>query len=323
MHVARSLRLRLAVLYSGVLVLLAGLLMLGVYLALAHSLGGGAVPDRTAVVGGAQARVVTAQELERQVNQHALERLQDYSLAAIGILFVASLLVGWVVAGRALAPVDRVTRIARDIGATNQERRIRLGGPDDELRRLADTFDDMLERLDDAFRSQRSFAADASHELRNPIAVVQANADLLLSQPDDPATVRVRAGRIRAASERLARLGDDLLALARLADVVVVNESEARDWHWPVTHLVITRGSRGASYLGEDERFDVSAPSVRAVDTTGAGDVFAGVLAAEWTAGHEEALRRACAAGALATTVRGAGDCAPFADAIDGAVATG
>jgi heavy metal sensor kinase len=216
MHVARSLRLRLAVLYSGVLVLLAGLLMLGVYLALAHSLGGGAVPDRTAVVGGAQARVVTAQELERQVNQHALERLQDYSLAAIGILFVASLLVGWVVAGRALAPVDRVTRIARDIGATNLERRIRLGGPDDELRRLADTFDDMLERLDDAFRSQRSFAADATHELRTPLAVVQANADLLLSQPDDPATVRVRAGRIRAASERLARLGDDLLALARL-----------------------------------------------------------------------------------------------------------
>ena len=132
MHVARSLRLRLAVLYSAVLVALAGLLMLGVYLALAHSLDSGAVPDRTTVVGGAQARVVTAQELERQVNQHALERLQDYSLAAIGILFVTSLLVGWVVAGRALAPVDRVTRTARDIGATSLERRIRLAGTDDK-----------------------------------------------------------------------------------------------------------------------------------------------------------------------------------------------
>ena len=141
MHVARSLRLRLAVLYSAVLVVLGGLLVVGVYLALAHSLDSGAVPDRTTVVGGAEARVVTAQELERQVNQHALERLQDYSLAAIGILFVTSLLVGWVVAGRALAPVDRVTRTARDIGATSLERRIRLGGPDDELRRLADTFD--------------------------------------------------------------------------------------------------------------------------------------------------------------------------------------
>ena len=114
----------------------------------------------------------------------------------------------------------------------------------------------------------------------------------------------------------------DLLSLAQLADVVVVNEAEVRDWHWPVTHLVITRGKRGASYLGDDERFDVPAPAVRPVDTTGAGDVFAGVLATEWLAGHEEALRRACAAGALATLVPGAGDCAPFAEAIDGAVAT-
>jgi ribokinase len=114
----------------------------------------------------------------------------------------------------------------------------------------------------------------------------------------------------------------DLLSLAQLADVVVVNEAEARDWHWPVRHLVITRGRRGASYLGEDERFDVPAPTVKAVDSTGAGDVFAGVLAAEWRTGHEEALRRACAAGALATTVPGAGDCAPLAKAIDGAVAT-
>ena len=90
-----------------------------------------------------------------------------------------------------------------------------------------------------------------------------------------------------------------------------------REWHWPVPHLVITRGSRGASYLGDDERFDVPAPTVRAVDTAGAGDVFAGVLAAGWLSGYEPALRRACAAGALATLVRGAGDCAPSAAAID------
>jgi ribokinase len=56
------------------------------------------------------------------------------------------------------------------------------------------------------------------------------------------------------------------------------------------------------------------------VDTSGAGDVFAGVLAAEWRRGHEDALRRACAAGALATTIAGAGDCAPYADAITDAV---
>ena len=112
----------------------------------------------------------------------------------------------------------------------------------------------------------------------------------------------------------------ELLALSELADVVVVNEAEAREWHWPVPHLVITRGTRGASYLGDDERFDVPAPRVVPVDTTGAGDVFAGVLAAAWRDGHEVALRRACAAGALSTLVPGAGDCAPYAEAIDDAV---
>ena len=62
------------------------------------------------------------------------------------------------------------------------------------------------------------------------------------------------------------------------------------------------------------------APAVEAVDTTGAGDVFAGALAAAWPDGLHTALRRACAAGALATLVPGAGDCAPYAEAIDDAV---
>ena len=80
---------------------------------------------------------------------------------------------------------------------------------------------------------------------------------------------------------------------------------------------MITRGARGAAYRGADGDVEVPSPEVEAIDTTGAGDVFAGVLAADWSAGHERALRRACAAGALATLVPGAGDCAPTADAID------
>ena len=67
---------------------------------------------------------------------------------------------------------------------------------------------------------------------------------------------------------------------------------------------------------------DVPAPAVEPVDTTGAGDVFAGVLAAEWGSGAERALRRACAGGALATLIAGAGDCAPTAEAIDDVLAT-
>jgi ribokinase len=156
-------------------------------------------------------------------------------------------------------------------------------------------------------------------------------SDALLLQLEIPIATAVAAARLGRSVGVLVILNTspvgaapyDLLTLSRLADVVVVNEVEAREWHWPVRHLVITRGSRGASYIADDERFDVSAPAVTPVDTTGAGDVFAGVLAADWPAGHEQAMWRACAAGALATLVPGAGDCAPFSDAIDEAVAKG
>ena len=160
------------------------------------------------------------------------------------------------------------------------------------------------------------------------VQTVIAGSDVVLLQLEIPMATAIAAARVARSAGATVIVNaspsgarpHDLLALSELADVVVVNEEEAREWHWPVAHLVITRGRRGASYLGEDERFDVPAPRVTPVDTTGAGDVFAGVLAAGWPDGHEVALRRACAAGALATLVPGAGDCAPYAEAIDDAV---
>ncbi|MGE2690893.1 ribokinase [Mycolicibacterium pulveris] len=160
------------------------------------------------------------------------------------------------------------------------------------------------------------------------VRAVIADADVVLTQLEIPVGTAVDAARVARSAGAVVIVNaspagappHELLALSELADVVVVNESEASQWHWPVAHLVITRGARGASYLGDDERFDVPAPAVDAVDTTGAGDVFAGVLAAGWLTGHEDAMRRACAAAALATLVPGAGDCAPYAEAIDDAV---
>ncbi|MHA0288116.1 PfkB family carbohydrate kinase [Mycobacterium sp. C3-094] len=106
--------------------------------------------------------------------------------------------------------------------------------------------------------------------------------------------------------------------LAERADVVVVNETEASDWRDAgVPHLVITRGAAGVQHVADGSARDIAAPAVEAIDTTGAGDVFAGVLAATWPTGADVALRRACAAGALATLVPGAGDCAPTREAID------
>ena len=124
------------------------------------------------------------------------------------------------------------------------------------------------------------------------VRAVIADSDVVLLQLEIPIATAVAAAGVAQAAGAVVIVNaspagakpHDLLALSELADVVVVNEAEAREWHWPVPHLVITRGARGASYLGEDERFDVPAPPVEAVDTTGAGDVFAGVLAAGWLA---------------------------------------
>ncbi len=152
-----------------------------------------------------------------------------------------------------------------------------------------------------------------------------ADCDVLLLQLEIPvSTAAVAAREARSAGATVivnaSPSGGDpgeLAELAEATDVLVVNEAEAAHWVWPVPHQVITRGAHGATYTGGGEEFTVAAPKVEAVDTSGAGDVFAGVLAADWAIGRDHALRRACAAGALATLVPGAGDCAPLSEAID------
>lgn len=221
---ARSIRFRMTLLYSSVLFGLAALLLGALYLGLSLSLRGEPLSKRTAVVtvvdGDTEIEegqtFIDTQAFEQKVNKHALENLRVYSFGALGALFAASLGVGWVISGRALRPVDRITEVAREIQATNLSRRIALDGPDDELKRLADTFDATLSRLDDAFASQRRFLADASHELRNPLAIIRTNADLTIADPNATPEISRRAGRIQRAGDRMSRLVEDLLALARL-----------------------------------------------------------------------------------------------------------
>jgi ribokinase len=162
---------------------------------------------------------------------------------------------------------------------------------------------------------------------------VVAGCDVLLTQLEIPVPTAVAAARearsagmvVMVNASPAGREPGSLAELAATADVVIANEAEARQWPWRPTHFVVTMGARGARYVGADGEFAVPAPRVKAVDTTGAGDVFAGVLAANWPrdgspADRLAALRRACVAGALATLVEGAGDCAPGAPAIDAAI---
>ncbi len=154
---------------------------------------------------------------------------------------------------------------------------------------------------------------------------VVAAAEVVLIQLEIPVDVALAAARVAREAGAVVMVnaspsGADPAALAALADVVdvvVVNEIEADQWCWPVDHLVVTRGAAGVRYRSGETHVDVPALSVEPVDTTGAGDVFSGVLAAEWLSGPQRALRRASAAGALATLTAGAGDCAPTAEAID------
>ena len=221
-----SVRFRLTALYSLVLFGLAAFMVAGLYALIATRLH-----DETVYVtrqitvaervpGGFTLTPTEVREeyrsVEQLANARALGLLRTYSLTALGILFLVSLVVGWLVAGRVLAPIGRITAVARDIQATDLSRRIALHGPPDELKELADTFDAMIERLDDAFEGQRRFIQETSHELRNPLAVIRTNLDVALADPDASAQeLRATAELVGRNAERMTRLVDDLLVYAR------------------------------------------------------------------------------------------------------------
>ena len=230
-----SIRFRLTVLYSVLLFGLAAIVVGGIYWGLSRSLDDEPVSQeytlfqlfptpRGIVVAESDVRA-TLQDVESLANERALEKLRTYTFGALGVLFVGSLAVGWFVSGRALRPIGRITSVARNIQATDLSRRIDLGGPNDELRRLSDTFDGMLERLDVAFRGQRRFIQEASHELRNPLAVIRTNLEVTSSDPDSGVEDYEQTCEVVGRSvERMARVVDDLVVYARHDALPQINE---------------------------------------------------------------------------------------------------
>ena len=105
--------------------------------------------------------------------------LRNYSIIGVAIIIVVGAIGGYYLSGRMLKPIDKVTSVARRSSYSNLKERLSYNGPDDEIKRLADTFDDMLNRLDDAVESQKQFVQDASHELRTPIATALTNIEVL------------------------------------------------------------------------------------------------------------------------------------------------
>lgn len=224
----RTIRVRLALFTSALLFLVSAAILAAVYLTLSHTIDAGPLDPVTVkkfirtsggIVEyrpGERFQVADLESVQRAVNQNTLDTLRTASIVALAVIFALSLVIGWFVAGRLLRPIERITDTAKEITATDLSRRIAATGPADELRTLADTIDDMLARLETAFRAERDLVEDVSHELRNPVAVVQANVEAVLA--DDQSSAQERADAmaiITRATGRMTRLLEDLLATAR------------------------------------------------------------------------------------------------------------
>ncbi|WP_374947754.1 sensor histidine kinase [Agreia sp.] len=135
------------------------------------------------------------------------------AILALGFLLVFGLVGGWILAGRMLAPLTRITRAARKAGGGSLSYRIEMEGRNDEFRELADAFDAMLAQLEARDAEQQRFAANASHELRTPLAITQTLLDVARTDPNrDSGELHER---LRAVNARAIELTESLLLLSR------------------------------------------------------------------------------------------------------------
>ena len=136
-------------------------------------------------------------------------------LISLAIAVVASLGLGWLLAGRLLRPLQAIVATARDISATNLSRRLRTSGRDDEFSRLGQTLNDLFARLEASFESQRHFVANAAHELRTPLAAERTVLQVALRDPAaSVASLRVACDEVLQLGQQQQELIDALLTLA-------------------------------------------------------------------------------------------------------------
>lgn len=198
-----SVRMRLTLSYAGFLMLAGGLLLAAVWVFLLRY-----VPDR--------AMLINAEPNTFDVFPVRSELLRVFAPRAalvMVLLLVFGLVGGWFLAGRMLAPLDRITDATRTAAAGSLSHRVALEGRQDEFRELADAFDAMLARLEAHVAEQQRFAANASHELRTPLAITQTLLEVARRDPDrDPAEL---IDRLHAVNTRAIDLTEALLLLGR------------------------------------------------------------------------------------------------------------
>jgi signal transduction histidine kinase len=221
-----TIRLRLTALYAGAFFLAGAILIALMYFYLAQSLhnrpaGAQGIVQHFLDERGVRNRPIAdslfsaiAAQAEQE-RQETLRGMLVWSLVSLGAVGVAAGGFGWLLAGRALQPLQNVTATARRVAERSLHERIALDGPHDEIKELADTFDEMLERLDRAFDGQRRFVANASHELRTPLAINRTLIEVALDDPDVPVATRNLGETLLEVNRRNERLIDGLLVLAK------------------------------------------------------------------------------------------------------------
>ena len=157
---------------------------------------------------------MSASQVSSELQSSVLNTQRLVLLVAIVVIAVLAFTVCWWLTGRLLRPLHRITAAAQRLSLSTLHERIALTGPDDELRRLADTFDAMLDRLERSVDSQRRFIANASHELRTPLAIQRAAVEIGLANPSPERVERIRTELLRN-TRRSERLIEGLLLLAQ------------------------------------------------------------------------------------------------------------
>ena len=200
-----SVRLKLTLSYAAFLLLAATLILAAVWVFLLRY-----VPSHERIVLGSTGSVPLTVFPVRSELQDAFA---PKAAAVLAFVLALGLAGGWFLAGRMLAPLTRITDATRKAATGSLSHRIRLPGPGDEFRDLADAFDAMLARLEAHVAEQQRFAANASHELRTPLAITQTLLDVARNDRDGVNDELV--GRLRAVNTRAIDLTEALLLLSR------------------------------------------------------------------------------------------------------------
>jgi signal transduction histidine kinase len=244
-----SIRWRLTLVYAAVAVASASVLLTGIYVLVSLRptskvfVGSGPLSDD--LPAPSDGNVVTFQRAilgaRDDAVQTTLHSLLVWSAAGLLAMAVVSVVVGWAVAGRALAPVHTITSRARRISAHSLDDRLALDGPRDELREMAETFDELLDRIQQTVESERRLVATMSHELRTPLANQRTALDVALADPDADAAELRRAGNVALGQAlRAQRTVEALLTLARVQSGADTLPMDAVAWADQVADVVAT-----------------------------------------------------------------------------------